>query len=227
MSEVNVRTMLEAGVHFGHQTKRWNPKMKPFIFGARNGIYIIDLQQSLSLYQRAYNYVVNLTSRGQKILFVGTKYQAYEILKNEAILGGQYYVNHRWLGGTMTNFVTIKQSINRLKTIEKMLEENIAEKVTKKELLSLTREQAALERNLGGIKDMAKLPSALFVIDPVKEHISVSEAKKLGIPIIAIVDTNCDPELIDYPVPGNDDSTRSIDLLTSGIADACIEGNAI
>jgi small subunit ribosomal protein S2 len=226
MSTVTMKQMLEAGVHFGHQTKRWNPKMKPYIFGARNGIYIIDLQQTVVLWRRAYDFIVDLTSRGERVLFVGTKKQAQEVVAEEAGRAGQFYVNNRWLGGTLTNFKTVKGSIERLRSIERMETDGTFEKLPKKEVLELGRERDKLLRSLGGIKDMGRLPGALFIIDPKKEHIAVSEANRLQIPVVAVVDTNCDPDLIDYVIPGNDDAIRSIKLFTANIADACAEGNA-
>ena len=225
MSTVTMKQMLEAGVHFGHQTKRWNPKMKPYIFGARNGIYIIDLQQTVVLWRHAYDFMADLASRGDKILFVGTKKQAQEVVAEEATRAGMFYVNNRWLGGTLTNFKTVKGSIERLRTIERMEEDGTFEKLLKKEVLQLNREREKLMRSLGGIKDMNRLPAAMFVIDPKKEHIAVAEANRLQIPVVAIVDTNCDPDLIDYVIPGNDDAIRSIKLFTANIADACVEGN--
>ncbi len=227
MSTVTMKQMLEAGVHFGHQTKRWNPKMKPYIFGARNGIYIIDLQQTVAMWRRAYDFVRDLSSRGEKVLFVGTKKQAQEVVAEEASRGSMFYVNNRWLGGTLTNFKTVKGSIERLRLIEKYATDGTFERLPKKEVLGLNKERTKLERSLGGIKDMGKLPGALFVIDPKKEHIAVSEANRLQIPVVAIVDTNCDPDLIDYVIPGNDDAIRSIKLFTANIADACAEGTAI
>jgi small subunit ribosomal protein S2 len=226
MSTVTMKQMLEAGVHFGHQTKRWNPKMKPYIFGARNGIYIIDLQQTVTMWRRAYDFVRDLTARGEKVLFVGTKKQAQEVVAEEAGRSNMFYVNNRWLGGTLTNFKTVKGSIERLRLIEKMSTDGTYERLPKKEVLGLNKERGKLERSLGGIKDMSRLPGALFVIDPKKEHIAVAEANRLQIPVVAIVDTNCDPDLIDYVIPGNDDAIRSIKLFTANIADACTEGGA-
>ncbi len=226
MPAVSIREMLEAGVHFGHQTQRWNPKMKPYIFGARNGIYIIDLQQTHAMFQRAYDFLADVTSRGEKVLFVGTKKQAQEVVEEQAKRGGQFFVNQRWLGGMLTNFKTIKGALERYRTIEKMAEDGTFQKLVKKEVLTLTREKAKLEKNLGGVKDMTRLPSVLFVIDPGKEHIAVAEATKLGIPVVAVVDTNCDPNPIHFPIPGNDDAIRSIRLFATAIADACIEGQA-
>jgi small subunit ribosomal protein S2 len=218
--------MLEAGVHFGHQTKRWNPKMKPYIFGARNGIYIIDLQKTVVLARAALRFLSDLTGRGGAVLFVGTKKQAQDVVKEEALRSGQFCVTNRWLGGTLTNFKTIKQGIDRLKTIEKMAEDGTFERLPKKEVAGLQREQEKLMKNLGGIKDLTRLPGAIFVIDPKKEAIAVHEANRLGIPVLGLVDTNCDPEGIDYVIPGNDDAIRSIKLFTGKIADACIEGAA-
>lgn len=224
MSHITMKQLLEAGVHFGHQTRRWNPKMKPFIFGERNGIHIIDLQQTLHYFEIAYEFVVNLVSQGGKILFVGTKKQAQETVKEEAERCGMYYVVHRWLGGTLTNFKTIRQSVEKLKRLETWFQDGTIERFVKKERLRLERLKNKLERNLAGIKNMETLPQALYVVDPVHEEIAVKEARKLGIPIIAIVDTNCDPDLIDYVIPGNDDAIRAIKLITSKIADACLEG---
>ncbi len=224
MSHITMKQLLEAGVHFGHQTHRWNPKMKPFIFGERNGIHIIDLQQTLKYFEIAYEFVVNLVAEGGKILFVGTKKQAQETIKEEAERCNMYYVNYRWLGGTLTNFRTVRQSVEKLKRIESWFEDGTIERFIKKERLRLERLKNKLERNLAGIKNMENLPQALYVIDPVHEEIAVREAKKLGIPVIAIVDTNCDPDLIDYIIPGNDDAIRAIKVITSKIADACLEG---
>lgn len=227
MSELTMREMLEAGVHFGHQTNRWNPKMKPFIFGARNGIYIIDLQKTVPLFSKAYQFIVDVVARGDKVLFVGTKKQAQEVIHEEALRSEQFFVNNRWLGGCLTNYRTIKASIDRLRGIEKMAVDGTFEKLTKKEVLNLTRERIKLEKNLGGIKDMVKLPGAVFIIDTKKEHIAVAEARKLGIPIVAVVDTNCDPDEIEHIIPGNDDAIRAIRIFVTKAADACIEGNAI
>ncbi|MEM1025445.1 MAG: 30S ribosomal protein S2 [Myxococcota bacterium] len=226
MSTVTMKQMLEAGVHFGHQTKRWNPKMKPYIFGARNGIYIIDLQQTVGLWRRAYEFLVDLSSRGEKVLFVGTKKQAQEVVAEEAGRAGMFYVNNRWLGGTLTNFKTVKGSIERLRSIERMETDGTFERLQKKEVLGLTRERDKLMTSLGGIKDMNRLPGAVFIVDPKKEHIAVAEANRLQIPVVAVVDTNCDPDLIDYVIPGNDDAIRSIKLFTANMADACVEGTA-
>ncbi len=226
MSTVTMKQMLEAGVHFGHQTKRWNPKMKPYIFGARNGIYIIDLQQTVGMWRRAYDFIADLTSRGEKVLFVGTKKQAQEVVAEEAGRAGMFYVNNRWLGGTLTNFKTVKGSIERLRSVERMETDGTFEKLTKKEVLRLRRERDKLMQSLGGIKDMNRLPGAVFIVDPKKEHIAVAEANRLQIPVVAVVDTNCDPDLIDYVIPGNDDAIRSVKLFTANMADACIEGSA-
>lgn len=226
MSYVSMKQLLEAGVHFGHQTKRWNPKMKPYIYGARNGIYIIDLQKTVSLFKIAYDFVVDTVSQGGTVLFVGTKKQAQESIREEAERCNMFYVNHRWLGGTMTNFVTIRSGIERLKYLEGIRADGSIQRFPKKEAIRMEREYVKLIRNLGGIKDMETLPSAVFVIDPKKEAIAVREARKLGIPLVAVVDTNCDPDEIDYIIPGNDDAIRAIRLITSKIADACLEGKA-
>jgi small subunit ribosomal protein S2 len=223
---ITMKQLLEAGVHFGHQTKRWNPKMKPYIFGARNGIYIIDLQKTVALARAAFRFVAEVTSRGGAVLFVGTKKQAQDTIQEEARRANQFFVTSRWLGGTLTNFKTIKQGIDRLKALEKMSEDGTFERLPKKEVATLERERQKLEKNLGGVKDLNKLPGCVFVIDPKKEHIAVHEATRLGIPVIGVVDTNCDPDGIDFVIPGNDDAIRSIKLFTSKIADACIEGAA-
>lgn len=224
MPAVTIRELLEAGVHFGHQTARWNPKMRQYIYGARNGIHILDLQKTVPMFEHAFNAVTSMVSRGESILFVGTKKQAQEVVRTQAMRCGMFHVTHRWLGGTLTNFRTIKGSIERLRTIERMLTDGTADALTKKEILKLYREQEKLEANLGGIKNMDGLPGAIFVIDVIKEHIAVSEARKLGIKVVAIVDTNSDPDPIDYPVPGNDDAIRAIELFTSRIADAVLAG---
>jgi small subunit ribosomal protein S2 len=223
---ITMRQMLEAGVHFGHQTKRWNPKMKPYIFGARNGIYIIDLQKTVGLARAALRFVSDVTARGGAVLFVGTKKQAQDVVREEAARAGQYFVTNRWLGGTLTNFKTIKQGIDRLKSLETMKEDGTFDRLPKKEVAGLEREREKLEKNLGGVKQLIRLPGAVFVIDPKKEAIAVHEANRLGIPVIGLVDTNCDPEGIDYVIPGNDDAIRSIKLFTGKIADACVEGSA-
>jgi small subunit ribosomal protein S2 len=219
-----LRSMLDAGVHFGHQTKRWNPKMRPFIYGARNGIHIIDLDQSVRLFKRAFDFVVDAVGRGGSILFVGTKRQAQDIVQEEARRAGMYFVTNRWLGGTLTNFRTIKQGLDRLRTLERMKEDGTHEQLLKKEVVRLEKERDRLEKYLGGLKGMSAVPAAIFVIDPHQELIAVSEARKLGVPVIAITDTNCDPDLIDFVIPGNDDAIRSIRLVTGRIADSCIEG---
>src|SRR5512143_2932247 len=223
-SAITMKQLLEAGVHFGHQTKRWNPKMKPYIFGARNGIYIIDLQKTVNLARGAFRFVSDAVARGGSVLFVGTKKQAQDAVQEEAARASMYHVTNRWLGGTRTNFKTIKTGIERLKTIEKMAADGTYERLPKKEVAQLEREREKLEKNLGGIKEMSRLPAALFVIDTKKEHIAVHEANRLGIPVVAVVDTNCDPEGIEYVIPGNDDAIRSIRLFTSKLAEACIEG---
>lgn len=227
MSHITMKQLLEAGVHFGHQTRRWNPKMKPFIFGERNGIHIIDLQQTLKYFEIAYEFAKSVTAEGGKILFVGTKKQAQDAIKEEAQRCGMPFVNFRWLGGTLTNFRTIRQSVEKLKRLETWFADGTIERFLKKERLIMERLKNKLERNLEGIKDMDSLPQALYVVDPVWEEIAVKEARKLGIPIIAIVDTNCDPDLIDYIIPGNDDAIRAVKLITSKIADACLEGQEI
>jgi len=219
-----MKQLLEAGVHFGHQTRRWNPKMKPYIFTERNGIYIIDLQKTVKKIEEAYEFVKGIAAEGGNILFVGTKKQAQESLKEEAIRCGMFYVNQRWLGGMLTNFKTIRKRIERLHELEKMEEDGTFELLPKKEVLNLRHEKERLEKYLGGIKHMTELPQALFVVDPRKEKNAVLEARKLGIPIVAIVDTNCDPDEIDYVIPGNDDAIRAVKLLTEKIADAVIEG---
>ncbi|MGW6166162.1 30S ribosomal protein S2, partial [Bacillus altitudinis] len=223
MSVISMKQLLEAGVHFGHQTRRWNPKMKRYIFTERNGIYIIDLQKTVKKVEEAYNFTKNLAADGGKILFVGTKKQAQDSVKEEAIRSGMYYVNQRWLGGTLTNFETIQKRIKRLKDIEKMQENGTFEVLPKKEVVQLKKELERLEKFLGGIKDMKGLPDALFIIDPRKERIAVAEARKLNIPIIGIVDTNCDPDEIDVVIPANDDAIRAVKLLTAKMADAILE----
>ena len=225
MAVVSMKQLLEAGVHFGHQTRRWNPKMARFIFTERNGIYIIDLQKTVKKMDEAYNFVRDLAAEGGKVLFVGTKKQAQESIKNEAERCNQYFVNERWLGGMLTNFQTIEKRVKRLKTLEKQAEDGTFEILPKKEVTLLKHEMEKLQKYLGGIKDMKKLPDALFIIDPKKEEIAVSEARKLHIPIIATVYTNCDPDVIDYPIPANDDAIRAVKLLTGKIADAVLEGN--
>ncbi len=224
MAQVTMKQLLEAGVHFGHQTKRWNPKMKPYIFGARNGIYIVDLQKTVRHFRTAVQFVQDTVAKGEKVLFVGTKKQAQDAIMEEALRAEQFFVNNRWLGGMLTNFTTIKDSIDRLKKIEGMATDGTLEQYTKKEALQLEREREKLEKNLGGIKNMSKLPGAVFIIDPNKEAIAVKEANKLGIPVVAVVDTNCDPDNIDYIIPGNDDAIRAIRLFATTIAEACVEG---
>ncbi len=224
MSAISMKLLLEAGVHFGHQTNKWNPKMKQYIFGARNNIYIIDLQQTVGLFQAAYNFVIDTVSEGREILFVGTKKQSQEAIKEEAMRCGMPYVNQRWLGGMLTNFVTIKKSIDRLNTLTAMFNDDSIKAFPKKEITKLQKEKDKLENVLGGIKSMKSLPAAVFIVDPSKEHITVNEAKKLKILIAAIVDTNCNPDNIDYVIPGNDDAIRAIKLFTSKIAEAVLEG---
>ncbi len=228
MTDISMKQLLEAGVHFGHQTSRWNPKMKPYIFGARNGIHIIDLQQTVRMVKDVCAQVRDLIVGGGHVLFVGTKKQAQDSVREEAERCGMSYVHHRWLGGTLTNFQTVRQSIERLKKLEEMANDpKIVEALTKKEMLSHSREQAKLERALGGIKDIKKLPDAVFIIDPGQEGIAVREARKLGIKVIAIIDSDCDPDLVDYKIPGNDDAIRAIRLFCSLIAEAVNEGKAL
>ncbi|MBE6590470.1 MAG: 30S ribosomal protein S2 [Ruminococcaceae bacterium] len=224
MSVISMKQLLEAGVHFGHQTRRWNPKMAEYIFTQRNGIYIIDLQKTVKKLNDAYNYVRELSQEGGTILFVGTKKQAQDAIKEEAERCGMYFVNARWPGGMLTNFKTIKKSIARLNNLHKLEEDGTFEMLPKKEVLALKKERDTLEKNLGGIKNMHELPSAVFIVDPKKERNAVAEAQKLGIPIVAIVDTNCDPDEVDYVIPGNDDAIRAIRLIVSVMADAMIEG---
>jgi small subunit ribosomal protein S2 len=227
MAVITMKQLLEAGVHFGHQTRRWNPKMAPYIFTERNGIYIVDLQKTVRKFEEAYNFVRALAGEKKTVLFVGTKKQAQESVREEAARCGMYFVNQRWLGGMLTNFVTIKKRIERLRELEQVLaNEQTVAALTKKEVAGLQRERDKLEKYLGGIKDMEGLPEAIFIIDPRKERIAVAEARRLAIPIVAIVDTNCDPDEIDYIIPGNDDAIRAVRLLTSRIADAVIEGRA-
>ena len=224
MAVISMKQLLEAGVHFGHQTRRWNTKMAPYIFTERNGIYIIDLQKTVKKVDEAYNFLRDVAESGETILFVGTKKQAQEAVKDEAIRSGMFYVNERWLGGMLTNFQTIQKRIKRLCELEEMEENGTFEVLGKKEVLSLRHEMERLQKFLGGIKTMNKLPGALFIIDPRKERIAVAEAHKLGIPIVATVDTNCDPDEIDYVIPSNDDAIRAVKLLTARMADAVIEG---
>ena len=225
MAVITIKQLLEAGVHFGHHTRRWNPKMAEYIFTERNGIYIIDLQKTVKKFEEAYLFVRELAAEGGTVLFVGTKKQAADAIRDEALRCGQYYVNMRWPGGMLTNFKTIKKSIARLNRLEKMVEDGTLDLLPKKEVASLLKEKSDLEKSYGGIKNMEKLPSAIFIVDSRNEHIAVLEAKKLGIPVIAIVDTNCDPDDADYVIPGNDDAIRAIRLISSVIADAVIEGN--
>ncbi len=227
MAYVTMKELLEAGVHFGHQTRRWNPKMAPYIFGARNGIHIIDLQKTVQFFKTAYNYVVDRVADGGIVLFVGTKSLAQDAIRVEAQRCGMFYVNHRWLGGMLTNFQTISRSIARLKEFETMKEDGTIKRFPKKEILMMEKKAAKLERSLGGIKNMGRLPDIVYVVDPRKEDIAVMEARKVNVPLLAIVDSNCDPTEIDYPMPGNDDAIRAIRLLTSRIADAVVEGKKL
>ena len=224
MAVVSMKQLLEAGVHFGHQTRRWNPKMRPYIFGARNGIHIIDLQQTVKLFRVAYDKVVDTVANGGKVLFIGTKRQAQEAVATEATKANQYYVTNRWMGGTLTNFVTIQKSVERLKKLEGMFADGSINRYQKKEILLLEREMQKLEQTLGGIKNMDRLPQLAFIIDPHREDIAVKECRKLGIPIVAVTDTNCDPDVIDYIIPGNDDAIRAIKLIASVMANAMLEG---
>jgi small subunit ribosomal protein S2 len=224
-SVLNMKELLEAGVHFGHQTKRWNPKMKPYIFGSRNGIHIIDLQKTVSLFDEIYDFIVRTVSEGYPVLFVGTKKQGHDSIIEESERCGMFYVVNRWLGGTLTNFQTIRKSVARLKELESMKLDGSINRYTKKEVLKMEKELVKLDKNLGGIKDMDELPGTVFIVDPKREHIAVKEVKKMGIPVIAITDTNCDPDDIDYIIPGNDDAIRSIRLICSKIANACIAGH--
>lgn len=224
MAILSMKQLLEAGVHFGHQTKRWNPKMKPYIFGARNGIYIIDLQKTVVLFERIYHMIVDIVSKGERVLFVGTKKQAQDSVIEESKRCGMFYVSNRWLGGTLTNFRTIRNNIEKLKSLETMKTDGSVEQLSKKEALEVDREIEKLEHNLGGIKEMQKLPGLIFIIDPRKERIAAAEAKKLNIPSVGLLDTNCDPDEVDYTIPGNDDAIKAIRLFNAKIADACIEG---
>lgn len=227
MAYVTMKQMLETGVHFGHQTRRWNPKMKPYIFGARNGIHIIDLQQTLKLFRDAYDKMADTVAKGGKVLFIGTKRQAQEAVATEATRAHQFYVTNRWMGGTLTNFVTIQKSIDRLKKLEAMFADGSINRYQKKEILLLEREMHKLEESLGGIKNMDRLPQLAFIIDPHREDIAVNECRKLGIPIVAVTDTNCDPDYIDFIIPGNDDAIRAIKLFVTAFAEACMEGEAM
>ena len=224
MAYVSMKQMLETGVHFGHQTRRWNPKMRPFIFGARNGIHIIDLQQTVKLYRTAHDKIVETVANGGRVLFIGTKRQAQEAVAAEAGRAGQFHVTNRWMGGTLTNFATIQKSIERLKKLEAMFADGSVNRYQKKEILTLQREMAKLELTLGGIKDMDRLPQLAFIIDPNREEIAVKECRKLGIPIVAVTDTNCDPDDVEYGIPANDDAIRSVKLLADFIADAVVAG---
>ncbi|MBM4386634.1 MAG: 30S ribosomal protein S2 [Deltaproteobacteria bacterium] len=224
MASVSIRELLEAGIHFGHQTRRWNPKMKPYIFGERNGIHIVDLQKTAEMFNRALNFISAMAGKGEKVLFVGTKKQAQSAIEEEAGRAKTSYVNKRWLGGTLTNFSTIKKSLNKMDEIEAVLAEGSVERLSKKEVLMHERELAKLMTNLGGIRQMNKLPGAIFVVDVKKEKIAVKEANKMAIPVIAIVDTNCDPDNIDYVIPGNDDALRAINFVVKAMADAYLEG---
>ncbi len=224
MAIVSMKSLLEAGVHFGHQTNKWNPKMKPYIFGARNGIYIIDLQQTVEMFQKAYSFVIETVADGGEILLVGTKKQSQESIREEAERCGMPYVNQRWLGGMLTNFTTIKRSIDRLNELDRMFADDSIKLFPKKEILGLQKERAKLEKILGGIRRIKGLPRGVFVVDPKREDIAIQEARKLKVPIVAIVDTNCDPDLIDYIIPGNDDAIRAIKLFSAKIADAVLEG---
>ena len=225
MSVISMKQLLEAGVHFGHQTRRWNPKMAPYIYTERNGIHIIDLQKTVGMVDDAYNAIFDIVEQGGTVLFVGTKKQAQETVAEEAARCGMYYVNERWLGGMLTNFKTIQSRIDRLKKIEKMEEDGTFERLPKKEVIALKKEQEKLEKNLGGIKEMKRLPDAIFVVDPKKEQICIQEAQSLGLTIIGIADTNCDPDELDYIIPGNDDAIRAVKLIVSKMADAVIEAN--
>ena len=224
---ITMRQLLEAGVHFGHNTGRWNPKMKSYIFGARNGIHIIDLQHTVKLFRSAFQAIIDVCAAGNQVLFVGTKKQAQEVIRDEAQRSGQLYVTQRWLGGTLTNFKTVKGSLDRLRDLEKKEEDGTITSLTKKEQTQWRREKEKLLKSLGGIKEMSKLPGAMFVVDPNKEHIAVAEARKLEIPVVAVTDTNCDPDIIDYVIPGNDDAIRAVRLFSSRIADAALIGSKL
>ena len=223
---INMKELLEAGVHYGHQTRRWNPRMNQFIFGSRNGIHIIDLQKTVKMFQKACDFLENVSAQGGHVLFVGTKRLARDLVKDESQRAGSYFINHRWLGGTLTNYQTIRQSIHRLRKIDRMSQDGTFQKLTKKEALGLTREKEKLELNIGGIRDMPGLPSALFVVDAHKETIAIREAKRLNIPVVAITDTNADPTEVDYAIPGNDDSIKALKLFISTAAEACLAGKA-
>jgi len=227
MAVITMKQLLEAGVHFGHQTKRWNPKMKPYIYGARNGIYIIDLQKTVKLFKNAYQYIQDTVSRGDEVLFVGTKRQAADAVQEEAEKCAMHFVNNRWLGGTLTNFKTIRTSVERLRRIEAMAAEGKLDLLSKKDVLKIQHIYTKLEKNLGGLKGMDRLPGALFVIDPRRERIAVAEANTMGIPVVAVVDTNCDPDPVNYPIPGNDDAIRAIRLFATKISEACSSGREL
>src|SRR5688572_28839207 len=223
---LNVRELFEAGVHFGHQTRRWNPKMRPYLYGSRNGTHIIDLDQTVQLFRRAFNFLSDVVARGGHVMFVGTKRQAQDIVREEAQRAEQYYVVNRWLGGTLTNFRTIKGGLERLRALERMAEDGTYENISKKEISQLEKKRTRFEKYIGGVKGMGSLPQAIFVVDPAQETIAVAEARKLKVPLVAITDSNCDPSAIDYPIPGNDDAIRSIRLITSALADACLLGSS-
>ena len=225
-ASINMKELLEAGVHFGHQTRRWNPKMKPYIFGSRNGIHIIDLQRTVKLFAKAYDFIVRTVADGYSVLFIGTKKQAHDSIIEESERCGMFFVVNRWLGGTLTHFQTTRKSIARLKELESMKRDGTITRYTKKEVLKINEEIEKLNRQMGGIKEMTSLPSALFIVDPTREDIALAEAKRMAIPVVGIVDTNCNPDLIDYPVPANDDAIRAIKLICSKIADAVLEGKA-
>ena len=227
MSKIGMRDMLEAGAHFGHATHRWNPKMAPYIFGPRNGIHIIDLQQTVGMFKNAYEFLNTTVSKGGKVLFVGTKKQASEVVRQAAINANQYYVDYRWLGGMLTNFKTIKLSIERLNKLQTISTDGTFDRLPKKEVIKISRELEKLEKNLSGIKSMTKTPKAIVIVDPKKEHIAIKEAHTLNIPVVAIVDTNCDPTIVNYPIPGNDDSIRSVSLFIDKLANACKEGELV
>jgi small subunit ribosomal protein S2 len=223
---LNVKELFEAGVHFGHQTRRWNPKMRPYLYGSRNGTHIIDLDQTVQLFRRAFNFLTDTVARGGHVMFVGTKRQAQDIVREEAQRAGQYYVVNRWLGGTLTNFRTIKGGLERLRALERMSEDGTYQNISKKEISQLEKERTRFEKYIGGVKGMGSLPQAIFVVDPAQETIAVAEARKLKVPLVAITDSNCDPSSIDYPIPGNDDAIRSIRLITGALADACLLGTS-
>jgi small subunit ribosomal protein S2 len=227
MQDLTVKAMLDAGVHFGHQTKRWNPKMKPYIYGARNGIYVLDLQQTAKRWKEASGFLGHVSGRGDTVLFVGTKHQAQEVIESEATRARMPFVTHRWLGGMLTNFVTIRKSLQRIDEIDKLLAEGSVEKLPKKEVLTLEGERNKLLRNMGGVRSMTRLPGALFIVDPGREHIAVREANVLKIPVVALTDTNCDPDVVDYVIPSNDDAIRAISLFASAAAEACIAGRMV